>query len=453
MTMNRRSFVKNALQSSVGIAVSSSLPIGLLASSPASAQEDYKAIVCVLLAGGADSFNILVPRSTQAYNQYQSRRSDLALSQSDLLPLDGAHGGVSFGLHPAMSALQSRFNAGQATLVTNIGPLVEPTSREAFEAGSVTLPLGLFSHSDQILSWQTATPANRAGTGFGGRLVDALPNYNSGPALAGNISMSGNNSFQAGAAAGSYAINPTAGIRSIAGYDDNAIFKQAVDQLLNEAQASVLQRVYADKVQSAIDTGELFSAALSNAHSFNTEFAEDSFSLAMQRVAELISVRNELGAGRQTFFVTYGGWDHHEDTLGRQAEMLPALDAGLGQFITAMEELGLSEQVTAFTISDFGRTLTSNGKGSDHGWAGNAMMLGGAVQGGQLYGQFPELVEDNPLDVGRGRFLPSTASDAMYAEVARWMGVAPENMVDVLPNWPNFEGSAQGAGLNGLLQG
>lgn len=453
MTMNRRSFVKNALQSSVGIAVSSSLPIGLLASSPASAQEDYKAIVCVLLAGGADSFNILVPRSTQAYNQYQSRRSDLALSQSDLLPLDGAHGGVSFGLHPAMSALQSRFNAGQATLVTNIGPLVEPTSREAFEAGSVTLPLGLFSHSDQILSWQTATPANRAGTGFGGRLVDALPNYNSGPALAGNISMSGNNSFQAGAAAGSYAINPTAGIRSISGYDDNAIFQQAVDQLLNETQASVLQRVYADKVQSAIDTGELFSAALSNAHSFNTEFAEDSFSLAMKRVAELISVRNELGAGRQTFFVTYGGWDHHEDTLGLQAEMLPALDAGLGQFITAMEELGLSEQVTAFTISDFGRTLTSNGKGSDHGWAGNAMMLGGAVQGGQLYGQFPELVEDNPLDVGRGRFLPSTASDAMYAEVARWMGVAPEKMVDVLPNWPNFEGSAQGAGLNGLLQG
>ena len=133
--------------------------------------------------------------------------------------------------------------------------------------------------------------------------------------------------------------------------------------------------------------------------------------------------------------------------------MLPALDAGLGQFVTSMEELGLSEQVTTFTISDFGRTLTSNGKGSDHGWAGNAMMLGGAVQGGQLYGQFPELVEDNPLDVGRGRFLPSTASDAMYAEVARWMGVAPENMVNVLPNWPNFEGSAQGAGLNGLLQG
>ena len=453
MTLNRRSFVKNAMQSSVGIAVSSSLPLSLLASPPASAQEDYKAIVCVLLAGGADSFNILVPRSTQAFNQYQSRRSDLALSQSDLLPLDGTHGGVSFGLHPAMSALQSRFNAGQATLVTNIGPLVEPTSREALEAGSVTLPLGLFSHSDQILSWQTATPANRAGTGFGGRLVDALANYNSGPALAGNISMSGNNSFQAGAAAGSYAINPSAGIRSITGYDDNAIVQQAVDQLLNEAPASLLQRVYAGKVQSAIDTGELFSVALSNAHSFNTEFAEDAFSLAMERVAELISVRNELGAGRQTFFVTYGGWDHHEDTPGLQAEMLPALDAGLGQFVTAMEELGLSEQVTTFTISDFGRTLTSNGKGSDHGWAGNAMMLGGAVQGGQLYGQFPELVEDNPLDVGRGRFLPSTASDAMYAEVARWMGVAPENMVNVLPNWPNFEGNAQGAGLDGLLQG
>ena len=226
-----------------------------------------------------------------------------------------------------------------------------------------------------------------------------------------------------------------------------------MDQLLDEADASILQNVYANKIQSAIDTGQTFSAALTNAYSFNTPFGQDPFSVAMQRVAELISVRSELGAGRQTFFVTYGGWDHHEDTLGQQAEMLPALDAGLGQFVTAMEELGLSEAVTTFTISDFGRTLTSNGKGSDHGWAGNAMVVGGAVRGGQLYGQFPEMVEDNPLDVGRGRFLPSTATDTMYAEVARWMGVAPESMSTVLPNWANFEGSDQGGGLVGLLQG
>jgi uncharacterized protein (DUF1501 family) len=406
----------------------------------------------VLLAGGADSYNILVPRSEQAYAQYQTRRSDLALSRNDLLPLDGTHEGVSFGLHPAMSSLQQRFNAGQATLVTNIGPLVEPTTRIALEAESVRLPLGLFSHSDQILSWQTATPSNRAGTGFGGRMLDAMPGANSGLALAGNISLSGNNSFQAGAATGSYSVSASDGVRRIAGYD-NDVFRRYFDRLLEAPSSSTLRRLYGNKIQSAIDAGDVFISALEGAIELATPFSDHYFSAAMKRIAELISVRSSLGVTRQTFFVTYGGWDHHEDTLGQQADMLPALDAGLGQFQLALDELGLSNSVTTFTISDFGRTLTSNGKGSDHGWGGNAMVMGGAVKGGQLYGHFPEQVEDNPLDVGRGRFLPSTATDAMYAEISRWMGVSPESLVSVLPNWANFEGSSQGAGLNSMLIG
>jgi uncharacterized protein (DUF1501 family) len=432
--------------------MSSVVPFSLLGSAGARASDDYRAVVCVLLAGGADSYNILVPRSEQAYAQYQTRRSDLALSRNDLLPLEGALDGVSFGLHPAMSSLQQRFNAGQATLVTNIGPLVEPTTRAALEAGNVRLPLGLFSHSDQILSWQTATPANRAGTGVGGRILDAMPAANAGLALAGNISLSGNNSFQAGAATGSYAVSATDGVRRIAGYD-NDVFRRYFDRFLEDPNTSTLRRVYGNKVQSAIDAGDVFNSALEGATALSTPFSEHYFSAAMKRIAELMSVRESLGVTRQTFFVTYGGWDHHEDTLGQQADMLPALDAGLGQFQVALEELGLSQSVTTFTISDFGRTLTSNGKGSDHGWGGNAMIMGGAVQGGQLYGHFPEQVEDNPLDVGRGRFLPSTATDAMYAEISRWMGVAPESLGSVLPNWANFEGSTQGAGLMGMLTG
>ncbi|MBT5135739.1 MAG: DUF1501 domain-containing protein [Halieaceae bacterium] len=450
--MNRRHFLRYGLNSAVSMTAASTLPISVLSSAKVRATQDYRAVVCVLLAGGADSFNILVPRSETAYGRYQSRRSDLALSQQTLLPLNGEYEGVSFGLHPAMSSLQQRFNAGQATVVTNIGPLVEPTSRAALEAESVRLPLGLFSHSDQILSWQTATPANRAGTGFGGRLIDALPGMNSGLSLAGNISLSGNNSFQSGAATGSYAINANSGVKTIGGFD-NDLFKRSFERLMTDPSASTLQTVYGSKIQSAIDAGEFFNSALGQALPLVTPFAGDSFSLAMKRIAELASLHEQLGVTRQTFFVTYGGWDHHEDTLGQQADMLPALDAGLGQFQAAMEELGLSNQVTTFTISDFGRTLTSNGKGSDHGWGGNAMVLGGAVQGGQLYGHFPEQVEDNPLDVGRGRYLPSTAVDAMYAEVSRWMGVSPDAMNTVLPNWRNFEGSAQGTGLTGMLAG
>ena len=450
--INRRSLLRRGAQSAVSLGMSSVVPFSLLGSAGASASDDYRAVVCVLLAGGADSYNILVPRSEQAYAQYQTRRSDLALSRNDLLPLEGALDGVSFGLHPAMSNLQQRFNAGQATLVTNIGPLVEPTTRAALEAGNVRLPLGLFSHSDQILSWQTATPANRAGTGFGGRMLDAMPAANAGLALAGNISLSGNNSFQAGAATGSYAVSASDGVRRIAGYD-NDVFRRYFDRFLEDPSTSPLRRVYGNKVQSAIDAGDVFNSALEGATALSTPFSEHYFSAAMKRIAELMSVRESLGVTRQTFFVTYGGWDHHEDTLGQQANMLPALDAGLGQFQIALEELGLSQSVTTFTISDFGRTLTSNGKGSDHGWGGNAMIMGGAVQGGQLYGHFPEQVEDNPLDVGRGRFLPSTATDAMYAEISRWMGVTPESLGSVLPNWANFEGSTQGAGLTGMLTG
>ena len=452
MMLNRRSLLRRGTQSAISLGMSSMVPLSVLGSAGARAVDDYRAVVCVLLAGGADSYNILVPRSEQAHAHYQNRRSDLALSRNDLLPLDGTHDGVSFGLHPAMSSLQQRFNSGQATLVTNVGPLVEPTTRMAFEAENVRLPLGLFSHSDQILSWQTATPSNRAGTGFGGRMLDAMPGANSGLALAGNISLSGNNSFQAGAATGSYAVSASDGVRSIAGYN-NDVFRRYFDRFLADANASTLRRVYGNKVQSAIDAGDVFNSALAGANELATPFAQHYFSAAMKRIAELMSVRESLGVTRQTFFVTYGGWDHHEDTLGQQADMLPALDAGLGQFQVALEELGLSNSVTTFTISDFGRTLTSNGKGSDHGWGGNAMVMGGSVQGGQLYGHFPEQVEDNPLDVGRGRFLPSTASDAMYAEVSRWMGVAPESLGMVLPNWANFEGSAQGSGLTGMLRG
>ena len=452
MMINRRSLLRRGAQSAVSLGMSSVVPFSLLGSAGARASDDYRAVVCVLLAGGADSYNILVPRSEQAYAQYQTRRSDLALSRNDLLPLEGALDGVSFGLHPAMSSLQQRFNAGQATLVTNIGPLVEPTTRAALEAGNVRLPLGLFSHSDQILSWQTATPANRAGTGVGGRMLDAMPAANAGLALAGNISLSGNNSFQAGAATGSYAVSATDGVRRIAGYDNDG-FRRYFDRFLEDPNTPTLRRVYGNKVQSAIDAGDVFNSALEGATALSTPFSEHYFSAAMKRIAELMSVRESLGVTRQTFFVTYGGWDHHEDTLGQQADMLPALDAGLGQFQVALEELGLSQSVTTFTISDFGRTLTSNGKGSDHGWGGNAMIMGGAVQGGQLYGHFPEQVEDNPLDVGRGRFLPSTATDAMYAEISRWMGVAPESLGSVLPNWANFEGSTQGAGLMGMLTG
>lgn len=450
-TLNRRQLIQQALRYSGAALAAQALPSSVLYSASAFAAQDYKATVCVLLAGGCDSFNLLVPRSDAAYAQYGQRRSDLALTQNTLLALNTEHQGVTFGLHPAMSGLQTLFNQGQAACLANIGPLSQPTTRAVYDDVSSQLPLGLFSHSDQITSWQTATPDARGGTGFGGRLGDYLLGQNTGVTLANNISLSGNNLFQTGNQVGAYSLNAQAGVRSIGGYIDNPTFKTALDALIDYQSSNLLHNAYASKLRSAIDTGEVVSSILAQAPTLTTAFANDNFSASMARIAQLISVREALGVTRQTFFVTYGGWDHHDNLLSEQAEMLPALDSGLSQFALAMDELGLGTQVTSFTISDFGRTLTSNGKGSDHGWGGNALVVGGAVHGGQVYGEFPELSQDNPLDVGRGRFIPTTAVDSLYAQIARWMGVAETDLPIVLPNWEAFVGSSQISNLDGLF--
>jgi uncharacterized protein (DUF1501 family) len=448
---SRRRFLKHGLLSPLAMAAMPGLSLQAFSSRSFGLDSEYKAMVCILLAGGADSFNFIVPRSDTAYQAYKSRRSDLALSQSELLALDISHQGSLFGLHPAMPGIQSLFNNQNAAFISNIGPLVSPTTREAYDNSSVRLPLGLFSHADQILSWQTASPGDRSSSyGFGGKLGNLIAGSNSGTRLATNISLSGNNAFQTGSNINPYSINAGDGIRSIAGYD-NSFLKTQFDQLISQDSAEILQKVYADKFKSAINTGQIFNDALSLAPELSTTFAEDNVSRALQRIAQLISVREHLGVNRQTFFITYGGWDHHDNTLTEMAEMLPALDNGLTQFMTALNELGVANDVTTFTISDFGRTLTSNGKGSDHGWGGNALIMGGAVQGGQIYGQYPDLDPDNPLDVGRGRFIPSTSVDALYAELARWMGVSDADIATILPNWQAFIGSSQGEGLVGLL--
>ncbi len=152
----------------------------------------------------------------------------------------------------------------------------------------------------------------------------------------------------------------------------------------------------------------------------------------------MIGSSEALGVNRQTFFVNVGGWDHHDEVLDNQAGMLPMISAGLAEFRSALVELGVLDQVTTFTTSDFGRTLTSNGKGSDHGWGGHHIVMGGAVQGGNLYGDYPELSASSPLDVGRGVYVPTTSVDSYFAELALWFGVTPGDLELVLPNVARF---------------
>jgi uncharacterized protein (DUF1501 family) len=412
--------------------------------------------VCVLLAGGADSFNMLLPYDQPRYDAYGQMRADLALDRTEVLPLNynGADG-RAFAVHPGFGEVRDLFNAGDLAFLANIGPLGEPTDRSGYDNGTARLPLGLFSHADQIAQWQTSVPDKRIATGFGGRMADVIsPMLPMGP-VSMNVSLSGTNVFQTGSTVTSYSIDATEGVREVSGYqsddDGSDLFTQALDDLLALPYADAFRTTYADQMRDAIDSGQVLETALESAPVLNATFSTTGLSEAFAQIARLISIRDQLGASRQTFFVTLGGWDHHDDVLPKQATMLPVVSRAFSELHAALTELGVIDCVTTFSISDFGRTLTSNGKGSDHGWGGHNLVMGAGVSGGNLYGDYPDLVVSNPLDVGRGRYIPTTSTDAFYAELALWFGVSPADLDLVLPNVRRFYSPESGTPPVGFM--
>jgi uncharacterized protein (DUF1501 family) len=435
---SRRRFLQHSAV--VGIAAATQMnTLGRIAH--AAGGNDYKALVCILLGGGADSFNMLVPYDAARYADYVGFRSDLALAHADLLPLayTGA-GGATFAVHPGLGAVQTLFDQGDLAFIANVGTLAEPTDKTAFEQGTVRLPLGLFSHADQIAQWQTSVPDRRIATGVAGRIADIVAGANPPTPISMNISLSGTNVFQTGASVSDYALDATDGVRLLAGYGQagSEVFTNAVDAMLASSYSDPFRRTYATKLRNAIDSGATFKAMLDAAPTLSTSFSATPLSRSLAAIARVISVRGDLSANRHTFFVSLGGWDHHDNVLTLQAQMLPGVAAALSEFQQALVELGVADAVTTFTISDFGRTLTSNGKGSDHGWGGHQLVMGGAVAGKRVYGEYPVLIPDNALDVGRGRYIPTTSVDAFYAELALWFGIAPSELDLVLPNIRRF---------------
>ncbi len=450
---SRRKFLTHSCALGVaGATLSSSLLQLGLARTVAARDDDYRALVCVLLAGGNDSFNMLVPLDDDQYQAYRGYRSDLALPQDDLLPLQGVAGnGRQYGLHPGMTALQSLFNDGDAALLCNVGTLLEP-----WQGAGGRLPLGLYSHADQIQQWQTSVADQRMAQGWGGRIADILQGPDPVNGISMNVSLSGSNVFQSGQTVAEYSISPAGdGAPGLNGYDDGTAagdFRKAmVDGLLAVEQQHILRSEYRRRLQSAVDAQQFFTAALSSAPPLATAFSAGYFSQSLRQIARVISARRAIGASRQTFFVLVGGWDHHDEVLANQAAMLPQISAGLAEFRDAMVELGLNDNVTTFTTSDFGRTLTSNGRGSDHGWGGHHIVMGGAVRGRTFYGDFPELDPSNPLDTGRGRYAPTTSVDEYFAELALWFGVSPSELETVLPNVGKFYSPGSSSAPLGFL--
>lgn len=440
----------------------------------AEADGGYRALVCVFFSGGNDSFNMLSPYGGTPYTEYLASRADLALPTSQQIHITPDNTpGRTFGVHHRMPNLAARFTAGDAAFVANVGTLIEPVqTRLQVAQNRKRLPLGLYSHSDQIEQWQTSVPHARSGIGWAGRMADLLKDLNADPRVSMNISFDGSNVWQTGQSVAEYAVSagnaqePNGGAIALLPYQQTWQANQplpqgvsaAIDSQLALDYTNLLQRTFVHKRRAARDAFKLYDDATKPALPGAITFPNTQLGRQMQMVARSINGRTALGACRQTFFVNRGGWDHHNEVLANQDAMLPEVDDALGALWAALVAMGVENDVVIYSASDFGRTLTSNARGSDHAWGGNQFVLGGSVAGKKIYGHYPSLAvnpesgpEVNPLDTGRGRFIPTTSVDEFFAEMALWLGVAPSSLPLVLPNIGNFYSPSSGSPPLGFL--
>jgi len=470
--MNRRSFLKQSGCAAMGSTTLLSTLANLTALNGAfghtkpNLPNDYKALVCVLFSGGIDSFNTLIPMGTTAggdngFNEYKAIRSDLsvlsplAINNPQCAGFRGAPCAYgSFGIHPQMSGMRDLFNTGKMAFISNVGTLVEPVlNKQQYESGQKKLPLGLYSHSDQIMQWQTSVPQSREAAGFGGRMADLLNAANANPEVSMNISLAGKNPFQRGTDISEYSISNNVdpnnvGFESLPSWWGNTGYladlrNTAINSVVDQNYFNVLQQTYSTNTKSAVAAFEIFKEALKKVPTLSTSFPVSKLATDLLAIAKIISVRSQLGSKRQIFFVNYGGWDMHDGLLSGLDSRLPVVSQALKAFYDATVELGVADKVTSFTISDFARTITSNGQGSDHAWGGNQMVMGGAVNGGRIFGSYPKMDINNPMNVSfRGNFIPAVSTDEFFAELALWYGISPSDLCYVLPNIGNFYGYA-----------
>ena len=428
---------------------------------------DYKALVCLFLFGGNDSWNMVVPTSTAEYNAYARSRgagttSSLAIDRQALLPItaQGASAGdPTYGLNPAMPGLRDLFAAGRLAILPNVGPLIRPTTKQQYResfSSNFDLPPQLFSHNDQQDQWNSLRGKSMLTSGWAGRIADLLVASTGAQQMPLNVSLTGQTLLQASDVVepyvmGANGVNVFQGLdvdknRNPYGWEFNQGRRDSVENVVTATLASrdnsYYHRGYARVQERALRYADRINDVLSKAYSFkalpDSDSSMSNLSRQLRTVARLISQRSSLSMSRQIFMVSTGGFDTHDNQLVDQPRLLADVSKSIKAFQDAMDEIGLAQQVTLFTQSDFGRTLTSNGDGSDHGWGGVQLVSGGAVRGGRLYGQYPLLEIDSPLEIGGGVFIPTIASDQYAATLASWFGVRDADLPAVAPNVVNF---------------
>jgi uncharacterized protein (DUF1501 family) len=467
----RRAFLRRAGQLAItGAAAPLALNLAAMGEAAAFNTTDYKALVCVFLYGGSDYANTVVTYDDPSYNAYSAIRGGsagqaaggIALAKADLTatllqPATPLPDGRQYALHPAMSGLAGLFNAGQAAVQLNVGTLSVPLTRVQYESANLFLyprPPKLFSHNDQQSIWQSSSPEG-AQLGWGGNLGDLALSSNGANSLLTCISVSGNTVFLSGDSAFSYQVGINGAVR-IKGLSGNvygsAAVSQAMLELVRQTRSHALENEYNRMTARAIGAHSTVSAALAGSSEssspFNSFPQSNPLADQLRMVARMIAARASLGLKRQVFLVSLGGFDLHDNLIARQATQLGLVSEAMTAFYNATAALGVAHQVTAFTASDFGRTLTSNGNGSDHGWGNHHLMVGGAVKGAAFYGKPPPVsvgntsAAEDQWHVGRGRLLPSTSVEQYAATLAKWFGVADAELGGILPHLKNFGAAA-----------
>ncbi len=483
--MDRRSFLK----SSAGFAGTAGLlPYARLAHA-AGPYNDYKALVCLFMYGGNDNHNTIIPLGTE-YAGYKTARSALAMINSTDVAADVPTASIftrplnaiaptntpgrSFALHTSLKKTAGLFNAGKVAVVSNVGPLVQPTTKAQFGNGAVPVPPQLFSHSDQQAYWQSLN-TDLSISGWGGRMADVMAagSVNGTSPLSMGISLAGSAPFLRANQAVPYSLSPAGPIK-ITSYRswDNWNATRPSPQLIFEDQVAVArvnkyEDAYGDVLARSVDTEAYISTRLEVVPTYRADFpgtaadgaiadaakpglaprsGEVTNALAdqLRMVARMIKARSTMGAKRQIYFVSIGGFDNHGAEYEKHAKLLSAIDNAVAAFQAKMEANGDGANVTLFTASDFGRTLRSNGEGSDHGWGSHHFVVGGAVQGGKFYGapginNFPDVSMGTNVDVGQGRLLPTISSDEYAATLGTWFGLSKTELEGVLPNLNKFQ--------------
>ena len=456
---SRRAFLRRVSTLSIaGAAAPWALSLSAMADASAASAGDYKAIVCVFLYGGNDYANTLVPYDAAGYAAYQGLRQSIAIERALLeatalkstdVPRDTAGFTHQYALAPGAARMLPLFDGGKMGVLLNVGTLVQPTSKLEYANKTARLPPKLFSHNDQQSIWQSSV-AEGATSGWGGRLGDVFESTNEKSTFT-CINVSNNAVFLSGRSAVQYQVTPNGSV-AVAGLK-NSLFgsstaSAALRTLMTQARGHLLENEYNRVARRAIEADATLSQALAGTPVPATPFpGSNSLADQLKLVARMIAAAPKLGAKRQVFMVSLGGFDTHDSLLTTHPQLLDRLGGALSAFYDATVELGVANQVTAFTASEFGRTLTGNTNGSDHGWGSMHFVVGGAVRGQHYYGTAPVIASNGPDDVGQGRLIPTTSVEQVAATLGSWFGLSDGELLGILPNLANFNASVRKLGF------